>query len=747
LLRRKKDIKRIVFVFIFVALILLSNFQTFNNLSPIIDNGESDSPFNKEKDDFPLSSNSNLTLTDHITGKGNNQTVRFYAENVSYSLNNQEYFNISAPAQDTYLSSGDFNFTFQKNYTTEHVLEDDDALYPDSDSFIGRYSFNSNENYSSIKINPGMNLTEGGLNTLRDNNNDTYWVLNSSSNGRLNFTICANFSKIPNFNRSDIAGLLLSLFYNLSMDANLTIKMKDFNTNIWKNVTNTIFINSSNPETQVIDERIINENLNFISDSNCSLVQIIFNRTDLLEFNVTLYEFDLESVVLFEIPITNKSYVALEFDLRGYNTTVNGFYAWIRTLNLTEAVKVNAILNITLYKSNDTIIRDGTSSNLKKENLVPDYASKIDNILVKYSNDNLSYFKFNLSNTSNLILYNYFIVIKSNSSKNIFSLVTIPCDGTYGDSKTEHQLKNTTDCGKNWTNAKGIFDSDQLDASSFKLNVTRGYMPSDFLVNSLITLKVDNVSLVNQKIEASPYNGSIDDAWEWGKGRWNNDFSEAVKDGIDDKFRVNLTWNENVTKGFMFNVSYRAKSYNIENATCIYNITYNGVPNWILNYTLDLNKFPNWNFTEFWYIYPTYLDPHNLTTPPPNNEQVFSQTGGKEIFSENPNYNKTVVSTAIIDILHPETYNGSYLLNLTSFNCMLDVHSYINFKGNLWETNSFMFGDNISVSADIQDHNGLAPLNNGRANVTLYYPNGTRYFTDELFSTVGKKSGHVILRF
>lgn len=738
---RKKEIKRIIFVFIFASLILLSNFQTFNNLIPIIDNGENNSPFNKENDEFPLSSNSNLNLTDYITGNGNNQTVRFYAENLSYSLDNQEYFNITAPAHDTYLSSGDFNFTFQKNYTTEHVLEDDDALYPDSGSFIEKYQFNINETYSSITINPGMNLTEGGLNNLTDTGGDTtFWILNSSTNGRLNFTICANFSKISDFNRSDIAGLLLFLSYNLSLDANLTIKMKDFNTNFWKNVTNTVFINSSNPITQEIDERIINENLNFIDESNCSLIQIIFNRTDLLEFNVTLFEFDLYSVVLFEIPITNTSYVALEFDLRGYNTTVNGFHAWIRTLNLSEAV--NAILNITLYKSNDTI--DRTASNLQTINLGPDYASKIDSILVKYSNDNLSYFKFNLSNTDNLILYNYFIVIKSNSSKNIFSLVTIPCDGTYGDSKTEHQLKITTDCGKNWTNAKksvGGPEAYQLDASSFKLNVTRGYMPSDFLVNSMITLKVDNVSLVNQKIEAYPYNDSTTVVWEWGKGRWNNDFSVAIKDGIDDKFRVNLTWNENITKGFMFNVSYRAKSYNIENATCMYNITYNGIPNWILNYSLDLNKFPNWNFTEFWYIYPTYLDPHNLTTPAPYNEQVFSQTGGKEIFSENPNYNKTVITTAIIYILQPDKYNGSYLLNLTSFNCMLDVHSYINFKGNLWETNSFMYGDNISVSTDIQDHDGLAPPNNGHANVTLYYTNYTRYFTKELYSTEGKKSG------
>ncbi|MFW9876919.1 MAG: hypothetical protein ACFFG0_27815, partial [Candidatus Thorarchaeota archaeon] len=79
---------------------------------------------------------------------------------------------------------------------------------------------------------------------------------------------------------------------------------------------------------------------------------------------------------------------------------------------------------------------------------------------------------------------------------------------------------------------------------------------------------------------------------------------------------------------------------------------------------------------------------------------------------------------------------GIYTLNLTSYNFINDMHSYINYYGILWETNGFMYGDNISIRVDIQDHNFKAPLS-GNVNATLFYPNGTRYPNADLMSSSG----------
>ncbi|MCK4381597.1 MAG: hypothetical protein KAW51_10695, partial [Candidatus Lokiarchaeota archaeon] len=56
--------------------------------------------------------------------------------------------------------------------------------------------------------------------------------------------------------------------------------------------------------------------------------------------------------------------------------------------------------------------------------------------------------------------------------------------------------------------------------------------------------------------------------------------------------------------------------------------------------------------------------------------------------------------------------------------------------GTLWETNGFMYGDNISISAEIQDHQFNAPIS-GDINATLFYPDGTRFLSAHLNSSEG----------
>ena len=719
MIRRKKDLKRIFFAALFIITIFLSNAQILSNLNRFQDDKINNTFKEGVLDEFPL--NSDLSLDDTITGSGIDQDVRIYTNNKSENLNdNQEFFEIpTILSKDMFLTYGDLNFTFQDNFTTEYILEDNDALYPLGDFIF--YDFNSNENYSNITYTPGAQYNGGDWGDLVDVDNSSFIDLSNSTNGILNFTIAANFSNMDSnpynveFNRTHILGLLLSLVFDISEDANLTIKIKDIGTG-WENVTNKHFINSS-LEEQEIRYRFINENLNYIDLTNTTFIQFVFERSDNTPYNIELKKFDFQSTYAFDLPITNTEYVALEFDLKGLKTTVNGFYAWIRTLDLVEAATTQ--LNITLYRANRTVERNDLY--LRNINLGPDYDELKDTkLVINHTADKLFYFELN---KANLNLSNYFIVIKSNNSKEVYSLVTLPFDEYGDDLRTEHQLKTTEDDGGLWKNAIKNIDSAyisrQLDASSFKLNVTRGYKPSDFIINNTQTLKIQDLPIVDVSIDTYPYNESSH--LEWGKGRWHHNFTTPIED--DPTFQIDLTWDKTNIKKFTFNVSYSVNAYWIENAVATYRATYDDDPEWVLTYDFykDDPLFDNWNFLEFWFTYHNFLNAHNLTNP--DTEEIFYKTEGQSILSENPEKYKVIVNKTFANL------DGFYKLDLTSYNFIYKMHSYIKFNDILWETNGFMYGDNITTSVDIQDHNSKAPIN-GDANVTLFYPNGT------LFSTI-----------
>ncbi|MHA2475118.1 MAG: hypothetical protein ACXAES_17990, partial [Promethearchaeota archaeon] len=71
------------------------------------------------------------------------------------------------------------------------------------------------------------------------------------------------------------------------------------------------------------------------------------------------------------------------------------------------------------------------------------------------------------------------------------------------------------------------------------------------------------------------------------------------------------------------------------------------------------------------------------------------------------------------------------------------MHSYIDYNGTLWETDGFMYGDNVTVKVNIQDHQSNAPFG-GNANSTLFYPNGTRFLGGELIDSSGVIDGSVL---
>jgi hypothetical protein len=693
-----------------------------------------------------LPTTSDLNLDDHILGNGDDQDVRIYVNNKSSNLgNNEDVFKIpSIPSDEMFLTQGDFNFEFQNNFTTDYILEGDSAL--DAADFIS-FDFNTNPTHSGYSTGPGTTYVAGTFNNLVYSDNSSNLRLGADS-GKLNFTVIANYTgeDYPNpggvfgdvaFNRTKILALIFDFLFMITEDANLTIRIRDYSQSTWINLTKPMSFNKDIQHE--INRNIINENLNYIDLSDSCYLQFIFERGDSLPFNGFFYNLELESTYAFDLPITNSSYVALEFDLKGEKTTVNGFSAWIRALDLNESATTE--LNITLYRADDTIVR--TEFNLQNTQLNPNYSEMIDSkLFTNYTGDNISYFEFNTTNTQNLNLSNYFIVIKSNNSNEVYSLVTLPDFDYTADGITDHQLLTTNNNGLSWSLAtkqiqttSQTYPSGQLEASPFSLNVTRGYMPSDFIYDGSNTLKINDIEIENYVNSSSPYNESS--YLTWGLGRWNNSFTTPIVNSSSNEFEVYLEWNKSVIEGFKFNVSYSIDAYWVEGATSYYNATYNGNPEWVFEYDFDnsSSKFNNWDFYEFWFIYPNYMNAHNLTNS--NSEEFLYLLDGASVVAEQSDNLKIVIN---------ETYaapDGIFLLNLTSFNFIHQMHSYINYKGILSETKGFMYGDNITVSLDIQDQKFNAPLS-GNANVTLFYPNGTKYPVPVLPSSSGVIDGSVL---
>ncbi|MFX1447466.1 MAG: hypothetical protein ACFFCG_04955, partial [Promethearchaeota archaeon] len=226
--RRKKEVKRTIVASIIMISMLLVTVQLFSNFSLDVNNKQEQNWLNNEND--VKNSNVDPYLTDYyITGSGSNQDVRIYALNSSASNNNQVSFDIPSMSttDTTYLTYGNFNFTFQNNFTTDYLIEDTDALY--ANDFI---KFVYNEDTSSMDIDTGVNLDAINFNNLVDDNPSTYIRLNASS-GVLNFTISSNFASTIydgalfdlTFDRTLILGLISKFSGSLTNDAYLTLKM------------------------------------------------------------------------------------------------------------------------------------------------------------------------------------------------------------------------------------------------------------------------------------------------------------------------------------------------------------------------------------------------------------------------------------------------------------------------------------------------------------------------------------------
>ncbi|MCK4280485.1 MAG: hypothetical protein KAX10_00090 [Candidatus Lokiarchaeota archaeon] len=687
--------------------------MTPNNLSYQKNDTYIESPFNDKKDNPSMSQ---TDLDNPIYGDGLNQTVRAYMNNISTSTMTNGSFNITAPNLYSKLTAGEFNFTFDQNYNTTYEIEDDDVYnYP-----IVTFPFKN----ATKNLIDGTTL-EGNLSKITDGNIDTFWLINSTTSpGVINLTITANYTSSKDsfsFNYYNISRIDVDLTINLTNDVYLTVKIWDNLDFIWKNISSDIFINSSDLSKKTINLDLINKNLRYINSSGNSTFQFYFRNTT-YNFNLSFYEFEASASSAFGLSITNETYVALEFDLRG-NATIYGFQTWIRALNLSAALNSN--LTISLLRANDTVLRSQiTGDGPPAENILIKPEVKIYSYnLTGYINDTIIYFDFD--NPKGLNVSNYFIEIKSNISTDAFHLMTLPQTAPFpsegydhDDNRNDHILLKTEDNGISW---EKFYRSDcaLFDASPFIINVTRGWMPNDIL-----NITFENKTLSNMEISTYPYNESS--TYTWGLGKWMGEFEEPINTSNGAKFEITLNWNKSVTSHLFFNVSYSATAYSLENATAHYNCTYNGLPKWELNYTFDndTSYFINWSFLEFWYIYPLYWSSYDLLCA--DNISKYDENSAGTLI-ENGLFGKYIVQNdTIIDTSNPD-HNGIYSLKLNSSNCIYNMTTYLHFKNShSWPTKGFMLGDNVSISLNVQDHDGK-PVSDGMANASLFLPNGTKF--------------------
>lgn len=726
--RRKNGIRNTVIVSIFIITILLTNIQIFTNFN--FEDANNRIEFPDTYQDLQLSDDPYLS-DKYKTGSGDNQDMRLYVKNSSSSLNNEEDFQIEAMSTtDTcYLAEGNFTFEFQNNYTTDYVIEDTHPL--DARDFI---DFPLQKSYSSVVNETGTALSTIDMDELTGSSGIIIDAVNRvvSVNVSVNYTgrsyAQSSLGIDVDFDREEILGFLLSLGHSVSEDAYLTIKIYDITNSIWRNVTTQMFVNSSFG-LHTLEQNIVNENLNNIDLSNTAYIQLYYYGVSPTQYNVTINQFKLPATYAFDLPINDQEYVALEFDLKGKSTTVNGFYAWIRIINQTAAL--NSQLEISLYKANDTIIRSESQKSVSLNKILePDVL--IDSITVKsneFNPDTLNYFAFNTANTNGLSLYNYLIVIKSNNSYTAYSLVALP-QSTFGDpdEAIDHQLLATTNDGSNWDSTSisvpTSYTSETLDAALFKVEVTRGHMPSDFTnsEDEEDTLRIQDLPIEDLEINSFPYNDSS--SLKWGIGQWHHNFTTPIIDNVSNDFVVDLTWNKSIIGGFQFNVTYNARAYWIDPASSYYNTSYTSDPEWQLNYTLSLtdSNFDDWNFFEMWFVYPDYYTAHNLTNPDFDDvfELAINETNGELQLDENESYKRFILNENVT-----KSISGDYSLQLTSWNFLSQTDSFIHFNHMgveaLWETHGFMYGDDISVGLGVKGPNQYVP-NSGDAEVKLFYP-------------------------
>ncbi|WP_371804252.1 hypothetical protein [Candidatus Lokiarchaeum ossiferum] len=615
--------------------------------------------FNESSNTTTLNSppSANLDYEQSITGAGNNRSVRLFMDNSSSTtgINN---FNISSDNAGNYLNEGQYNLTISKNYNTNYTLEDDTPLeYPTT-------TYAASTQNSNYTMDTDYNRNEPANNVIL-NTNATFDGAAYSNN---------------------ILGFWIELDFVCTEGFTLSISMYNYETSLYQ-VLETYSANEAKYYVR-------NENLHYLNSSSAAQFSLIFyNGTD--DFNVNVQSIAITAVKAQETQISDENSVALEFDTKG-DATIYGFYAWIRSFNVTDGSYAGN-LTIKLYESNlttarkrsDIILNAGTSLIVPDMTVSPLMEYTIEN----YTSDKPAWFSFENDVLGEEVgVGNYYIVISSNVSKDLtrgYSLVSIP-DSSDPDGISDHLLlQNETSSWQQIPNS---------DAALFAVNLTRAYFPEE------IELKIENEPVSNAYTfddnnlydsfsDAFPYD--IYAAYWWGCGTIDHVYNTPIAT-VGNKMQVNLTWNTEIYSGdIAFTVSYDVQKYFDDEATTVYNLTLDESPAWNVNYIYNStnDRFVNWNLMEAWYFIPLDWDVADFV--------VNSTTTS---YLENITFPSTVDDQQVVKV--QELFisaSGTYELQATSNNYIQNCGVNLDYEGNLWPTNGFMIGDNVSITVGILD--------------------------------------------
>ncbi len=647
---------------IFLFLIL---YQGVNQPSSLFDESTDTTILNS-----PTSANTDYEQS--ITGAGNDRSVRLFMDNKS-SASGVDNFNISSDNSNNYLNKGQYNLTISENFDTNYTLEDNSPL---------EYPLEEN---SATSINPHGFIEN---------------IPNSSVSNSLILNATAKFTS--GIYEKNILGFQVELTLTSSKGFLLSTFMRNNDSQSYQ-----LLETYSSEAVTSHDVRLYvrNENLLYLNSTDDAEFSFLFtNATE--DFSITIESISISAVKAYEIPIYEGGSVALEFDTKG-EATVYGFYAWVRSFNTTDS-GYDGNLTIQLYDSNltatnrtryDIIEYDYVGSSL----ITPDtsIAPRLEYTFENYTSDKPTWFGFenNLTGDS-LEIGNYYIVISSNVSENVgrgYSLVTIPydSDGLTNELVDHLLLENGTLDGE-WQQVEDS-SSSECDAALFAINLTRAYYPEEIglkieneVVSSTYTF---NDSIAYNVDDAYPQNQY--DAYWWGCGTIDHVYDTPIPttNGI---MQVNLTWDTDIYSGpIEFEVEYGVQKYFDEIATTSFNLTLEELPAWNVNYTYDstVDRFVNWTLMEAWYFIPMDWEVSDF---------MYNATS----YLANISYPTTVDEQQVVKVQTQFIVNnGTYELQATSPNYVQNCEINLNYLGNLWPTNGFMVGDNISISVGVLDSN------------------------------------------
>ncbi|MHA1821389.1 MAG: hypothetical protein ACTSVC_13015, partial [Promethearchaeota archaeon] len=642
-------------------------------------------------------------------GHAKDRPIRTYIYGNNSVSGQKDYFNITVPQSPSAVYGGQYNFSFTNNYITNYTFENNTALnypryYVDSRN-NSHFSTNPSTSSDSYTVEAGS-VSSGGFDYMVDASLGTAVTIVSSAANEVNVTYNANFTGIDGFNRSKVCGMRYFFHKELSNDVSIQIYAYNYMTSSWDLMKDGITWNVTK-QGEVVS--VINYNLKYFNDNNITRLKLRANSTG--SFTLSLYDLRVEALSAYEQPITKNNRVALEFDLQG-NSTVYGFYAWVRSLN--KYGPTNANLTIALYRANQTAKREDVLSPL--ETVMRPDSSKLIAIrnITNYNGDSYSYFSFNTDNSGySLNVSNYFVVIYSNIIEENYSIIIMPYgdDGsdsnefnTDPDEKIDHLFMISSDSGTTWSKKYLISQSYQFDAAPFAINISRGWMPSD------INITMDGKSLSSYSLSTGIYENTS--GYKWGLATWDNYFDNQTV-SQNGNISIFLDWDKNITGDLYFNVSYNATIYSIESAYTIFNSTSDSMANWIVNYTLDDSKYPGWNLIKFSYFLPKDWLVSNLHDP--NGTLITANLTGPETIDiykvYTLSYSDTIKSSG----------NGNYSLNCSSPDYIYNITTFLHYDEYKWQTQGFMQGDNICAEIDIQNYTDTSePVTPGDAYLELY---------------------------